>query len=116
MSYEKDELMKTAAGRRLIAYLTIFNKGNMDRINDYIRDNYSDQAFETRSQDEWLQWTEDIQTQVSKLRIHQVVAADDHHVVVLVQAQKDSAFYMCDYKVDDEFPHKVLTYTHQAVG
>lgn len=112
MSYEQQVLMKTAAGRRLIAYLTLFNKGDMGRITDYIRDNYSDKAFETRSAEEWLTWTEAIQEQVGKLRIHQVVAVDDYYIVVIVQAQKDDQFYINEYKVDEEHPHKVLKFNH----
>lgn len=113
MSYEQQVLMKTAAGRRLIAYLTLFNRGDIPRLASYIRDNYSETAFKTRSADEWEQWTADIQEQVGKLRIHQVVAVDDYYIVVIVQAQKDDKFYINEYKVDEEHPHKVLKFNHQ---
>ena len=112
MSQHKQTLMQTAAGRRFIAFLTIFNSGNADRLRTYIAENTTEKALESQSVDDRWQQLIDTMNEVGKLRVHQVVAADDHYIVVLVQAKNTGDFYINEYKVDEEYPHKVMKYTH----
>lgn len=108
---DKMTLLKTAAGRRFIAFLTIRNSGKLDRLKTFIADNYTDKALEKHSVETlYEQYTQSLED-AGKLRVHQVVAADDHYIVVLMQGQ-DGKYYINEYKVEEDYPHKVLKYNH----
>ncbi len=114
MGNEQDKmtLMKAAAGRRYMAFLTIYNSGNTERLRTFIEDNTTDKLLEKSSVDGLLAQYMAMKEATGKLKVHQVVAADDYYIVVLVMAQTDGKLYINEYKVDEDYPHKVLKYNH----
>lgn len=109
---DKMTLMQTAAGRRYIAFLTILNSGRQDRLRTFITDNYTEKALAKQGVDDLFAQYTAYMDAVGKLKVHQVVAADDHYIVVLVKAQKDDKLYINEYKVEEDYPHRVLKYNH----
>ena len=103
-------LVPSNAGMRLIAQLTIFNKGDFTRLRDYITENYAPEALEVASAKARLVEFKAIYNMSGKMRIDRVVAADKHQALVVVEGERGD-FYMLQLTVSEDYPHKVLVCT-----
>jgi hypothetical protein len=103
-------LVPSNAGMRLIAQLTIFNKGDFNRLRDYISENYDPLALEVASAKARLVEFKAVYRMSGKMRIDRVVAADKHQALVVVEGER-ADFYMMQVTVSEDYPHKVLVCT-----
>lgn len=103
-------LIPSNAGMRLIAQLTIYNKGDFARLRDYISDNYAPEALEFASAKARLVEFKAIFRVSGKLRVDRVVAIDKHQALVVVEGERGD-FYMVQLTVSEDYPHKVLVCT-----
>lgn len=108
-------LISTPVGRRVIGWLAVFNRQNADRLRQYITENYSAEVLAKISVDEWLEFYDELYTDTAKLRVYQVVASDEHHAVLLMQAQKDELFTLHDVRVSADYPHHLIDHTYQPI-
>jgi len=108
-------LITTPVGRRVIGWLAVFNRHNADRLRQYIVENYSADVLETISVDEWLEFYDELYASTEKLRVYQVAASDEHHTILLMQAQKDEAFTLHVVRVSAEYPHHLTEHTYQPI-
>lgn len=108
---DKGTLVTSQAGMRLIAQQTLLNAGDAERMRTFIADNYSASALESQSTESRLA---ELQA-LGKLRVFQVLAADKHRVIVLMQAQRDEALYMIELAVEEDYPHKITVCTFQPL-
>lgn len=111
----KEALVKTAVGRRFIAFLTIANSGDGERLRQYIAENFADEALASSSVEQCWQSLQTIWGMVGKMRVFQVVATDDYQVMVITQAQTDGSFHMNQMQVQEDRPHKILLYAHHMI-
>lgn len=116
MSIHKQVMVESPAGRRLMAYLTIMNTRNTERLKVYVADNYADEALEKESVDARMRWHDEAFDLTGRLRIHQVVAYDEHYVVVMLQAERDDGYYISEFKVDEDYPHKIMKFNLHPAG
>jgi len=103
-------LIPSNAGMRLIAQLTIFNKGDFNRLRDYITENYAPEALEVAATKARLVEFKAVYRMSGKLRIDRVIAADKHQALAVVEGEKGD-FYMVQMVVSEDYPHKVLVCT-----
>ncbi len=103
-------LIPSNAGMRLIAQLTIFNKGDFNRLRDYITDNYDVPALEVAAVKARLVEFKAIFRISGKLRIDRVVAIDKHQALVVVEGERGD-FYMVQLIVSEDYPHKIQVCT-----
>jgi hypothetical protein len=103
-------LVPSNAGMRLIAQLTIFNKGDFNRLRDYITENYAPEALEFASAKARLVEFKAVFRMSGKMRIDRVIAADKHQALVVVEGEHGD-FYMMQVTVSEDYPHKVLMST-----
>jgi hypothetical protein len=103
-------LVPSNAGMRLIAQLTIFNKGDFTRLRDYITENYAPEALEVASAKARLVEFKAVYNMSGKMRIDRVVATDKHQALVVVEGERGD-FYMLQLTVSEDYPHKVLVCT-----
>ncbi len=112
---DKTALKLSNAGMRLIAQTTILNSGDTNRLRDFIVNNYTPGALEEQAPDARVQAYQASFEQTGKLRVFQVLATDKHRVIVLMQAQADGAMYYTEIAVEEDFPHKIITYVQRAM-
>jgi hypothetical protein len=112
---DKTALKLSNAGMRLIAQTTIVNSGDTARLRDFVAQNYAPKALEDQTVDERIESYQEAFSQTGKLRIFQVLATDKHRVVVIMQAQADDAMYYTEIAVEEDFPHKIITYVQRAL-
>ncbi len=108
---DKTALKSSRAGMRLIAQTAVFNNGDTGRLQAYIQDNYSPDALAQQPPEARLQQFEHLQQQAGKLRVQQVMATSDYHVVVMLGGQHDAGDYFSEVKVEEEYPHKITAFT-----
>jgi hypothetical protein len=112
---DKTALRVSNAGMRLIAQTTIFNRQEAERLREFIEQSYSDQLLEQQPLEERLNQQIEMFIAVGKLRVFQVLATDKHRVVVLMQSQADEALYYTEMAVEEDYPHKIIEYTHRPL-
>lgn len=105
---DKNTLLRAAVGRRFIAYLTLMNSGQLKRLRQYIAENYMPGALGEQSVGERVQWHKTFFAETGKLRVYQVLACDEHHLLALVYAQLNKTVYLNEFKVSPDYPHKIL--------
>jgi hypothetical protein len=103
-------LIPSNAGMRVIAQLTIFNKGDFPRLRAYISENYAPQALEVASAKARLVEFKAVYNMSGKMRVDHVVAIDKHQALVVVEGERGD-FYMMQLIVSEDYPHKVLVCT-----
>ena len=111
----KAALMKTPAGRRVIALLTIMGSGDVKRLRTYIRENFTGQALAEQPLTERMRWHREMLARTGKLKVQQVVVSEEHHVVFIAQAQADEALYLAEMRIEADYPHKVIEYKQQPL-
>ncbi len=104
---DKSALAKSKAGRRVIAQLTLYNQGDFARLGAYFDEHYTAAALLAEPSERRLLDLKTARKLHGRLRVRQVVAADEHHVMALLQAEK-GALLVYEMKVDPDYPHKVL--------
>lgn len=108
---DKGTLVTSNAGMRLIAQQTLLNTGDAERLRGFITDSYAATALETQSIEARLG---ELQA-LGKLRVFQVLAADKHRVVVLMQAQQDESLHLIELAVEEDYPHRITEYRQQPL-
>jgi len=103
-------LVPSNAGMRLIAQLSIFNKGDFNRLRDYISENYDPLALEFASAKARLVEFKAVYKMSGKMRIDRIIAVDKHQALVVVESERGD-FYMMQVTVSEDYPHKVLIST-----
>jgi len=111
-----ETLTRSHAGMRLIAQTTLYNRGDLERLRAYLADYYHPAALEVQSAKDRLLELKMTYRLAGKLRVHQIVAADEHHVVVMLRGQKNNGLYLADMAVEEAYPHQVIQYHHQLLG
>ena len=107
----KQHLTASHAGIRLIAQMTIFNKGDFERLRTYVQDNYAAGALAMISAKARLAELKAIKRIDGKMRVEQVVAAGEHEVIVVLVAERGEAVYLTQLAVEEEFPHKITFFS-----
>jgi hypothetical protein len=110
----KKGLVPSNAGMRLIALLTIFNKGDFARLRQYVEDNYHPALLAdvpARTQLAELKATYRL---AGKLRVEQVVAVGKHAALVLLASQRGGV-YLTQMVVEEDYPHRITGLQVQAL-
>jgi hypothetical protein len=107
--------LKTSnAGMRLIAMTTILNRGDFERLRQYIADNYQAGVLAETPVSMRLAEFKAVYRIAGKLRVAQVIAADKHQVIAAMEAEHGHQF-VARVTVEVDYPHKVLDYSLQAI-
>jgi hypothetical protein len=112
----QQQLVRSHAGMRLIAQMTLYNRGDMERLRGFIAESYTEGALEVMSAKDRLLDLKMTFRVAGRMRVRQVVAVDAHRVVAMVQAQKNNGMYLAQIAVEEEYPHKIIDYHHQLLG
>ncbi len=111
---DKDILARSHAGMRLIALATLYNKGDFQRIRAYMKAHYTPGALDVIPIALRLAEMREQFRGEGKVRVHQLVAHDKHHVVVLLETQ-NGGMLLEDLVVEEDYPHLISAHTRQTV-
>jgi hypothetical protein len=109
-------LVTSSAGMRLIAQTTLYNSGDLARLQDFIANNYTTASLAEESALRRAQAWGIVRAQIGRLRVRQVIGFDKLHVIVLMQAEYEpDALFLNEVFVEEGYPHKIALYLHQAL-
>ncbi len=108
-------LRASQAGMRFIAQTHIYNGGNWERLRQFIADSYHDERLAEHSVEGRLQMFQTTQEKAGRMRVKQVVAANEHQIVVITEAEKDGDFFLVELLVEEDYPHKITGYQHRPL-
>ncbi|MBE2182358.1 MAG: hypothetical protein IAE89_02925 [Anaerolineae bacterium] len=108
-------LASSQAGLRLIAMLTFFNSGKFGRLRAYIKEHYTDAALESELAAARLAALKVISAAHGRLRVRQVVIAEKHHTLTLLQSE-DQMLYAADLICEQDYPHKIAAFDLAELG
>lgn len=116
LANDKIALRASQAGMRFIAQTHIYNGGNQERLGQFIADSYSEAMLEEQPADGRLAMFVTTREKIGRVKVKQVVATAEHRVVIVVQTETgDSPFFLVDLVVEEEYPHKIIAYSHQPL-
>ena len=50
------------------------------------------------------------------LKLTQVLALEKHRALVLLQAQHDETFLLCELTVEEDYPHRITEFSQRVMG
>lgn len=116
MYRDKFVLRASQAGMRFMAQTHIYNSLNWERLRQYISDSYHEEQLEQQNVEGRLQVFQTFYEKVGRVKIKQVVGTHEERVVVAVETEKgEPQFFLVDIVVEEDYPHKIIAYSHQAM-
>lgn len=107
---DKLALQQSQAGMRFIAQTSIYNQANWPRLAQFIRESYASALLEERSEAERLADFQAWQAQMGRLRVKQVLASNEHHVIVALEAERETTLYYLELQCEDDYPHRIVRF------
>jgi len=107
MDKAQQAVIKSQAGMRFIAQQTIYNKGDFQRLRQFIEDSYAENILAVDPVDRRVL---DLKTSYKlngRLKVKQVIGTSEHQVVLVLEAEKNDDYLYAEMQVEDEYPHKI---------
>jgi hypothetical protein len=113
---DKVALRASQAGMRFIAQTHIYNSNNWERLETFIKDSYQAEKLEEQAAEHRLGIFQTTFDKVGRMKVKQVVATHEHRVIVVVEVERgDMPYFLADMVVEEEYPHKIIAYSHQPL-
>lgn len=112
---DKLALRASQAGMRLIAQTHIYNGMNWERLAQFISDSYHPDTLEEQPVESRVAVFKTSSERAGRLRIKQVLATNEHHVILVLEAEKMDGLFYQEMKVEEEYPHRITAYMHQPL-
>lgn len=111
MSASEDQraLQASQAGLRLIAMLTLYNNRHYDRLRTLVREYYTAAALDEQPAVVRLAQFKVLAAEQGRLRVRQVIAADKHRAVALLESQQ-GGLVLADMVCEEDYPHRVSAF------
>jgi hypothetical protein len=106
---DQQSLVTSQAGMRLVAILTLFNKGDFPRLRQYVREHYTEDALEESPAAARLAELRVLRSEEGRQRFRQVVGVEKHRVIALTDSERGSLF-IHELICEDDYPHKVTAH------
>jgi uncharacterized protein with GYD domain len=113
---DKIALRASQAGMRFIAQTHIYNSVNWERLETFIADSYHADKLAEQAAENRLDIFKTTYEKVGRMKVKQVVGTHEYRVVVVVEVERgEMPYFLVDMVVEEEYPHKVVAYSHQPL-
>jgi hypothetical protein len=106
---DQQALVTSQAGMRLVAILTLLNKGDFVRLRQYLREHYTEAALEENPATTRLAELRVLRAEKGRQRFRQVVGVEKHRVVALTNTEHGGLF-IHELLCEEDYPHKVTAH------
>lgn len=107
-------LFRSRAGMRLIALLSIYNRGDFKRAKEYLREQSAPHAFTAASLAERLAELRLQRRNFGRVRFKQIAGISELNVIAILTTEKDEMSLLVQLSVESEYPHS-LTHWQMTV-
>ncbi len=109
-------LSQSAAGMRLIAQTTLYNAGNLARLEVFIAASYHPDLLAAQDVAARLAAFAAHYDALGRWKVLQTLATSKHHVIVVFATERDAeAFYYCELAVEADYPHRITAYRFERL-
>lgn len=115
LALDKLALRKSHAGMRFIAQMHIYNMLEWERLETFIAESYHADMLQQASVSERLGALNMLYEKVGRLKVKQVVGTNEHHAIVVMEAESSEGFFYVEMKVEEDYPHKVTFFLLQRM-
>lgn len=112
----KATLTKTKAGRRFMGLMVAFNSGDSARIRAFVEQYITDDALEKNDIAQWHDELTRIYAATGRLKVMQVIGAEEYRVVVLMQSTSTGLLYITEMSISEDYPHKISEFSHHPAS
>lgn len=112
---DRSLLLTSSAGMRLVAQMTFYNAGDEARLRQFLSESYSDELLQQQSADEKTAAFLHMRNIVGRVKVQQVIGAEKHQVVAIMEAEKFKDGFVVELRVGGEYPHKIEYYMQKPV-
>jgi hypothetical protein len=113
---DKIALRASQAGMRFIAQTHIYNSKNWERLQSFIAESYHAEQLAEQAAEHRLDIFKTTYEKVGRMKVKQVVGTHEHRVVVVVEVELgEMPYFLVDMVVEEEYPHKIISYSHQPL-
>ncbi len=95
---------------RFIAQMTIYNSGDFERLRQYIEESYHPDLLAQESVEDRVAIFREQAETIGKVRITQVVATGKHHVIVVMETEREEGYLVNEMKVEEDYPHRITVF------
>ena len=95
---------------RLIAQMTIYNSGDFERLRQFIEESYHPDLL---AQELCRRSAGDLSRTVRhnwESACQQVVATGKHHVVVVMETEREEGYLVNEMEVEEDYPHRIIVF------
>ena len=110
MEQDKFALRASQAGMRFIAQMHIYNGGDEMRLTQFIADSYHADQLAALPVAARLADLQQMRSEAGRVKVKQVMATNEHHVIVIVAAEQDDRLYYMEMRVEEEYPHRITQF------
>lgn len=116
LASDKLALRASQAGMRFIAQTHIYNSLNWARLEQFIGDSYHANLLDDQPAMGRLAMFRATHEKIGRLKVKQVVGTHEHRVVVVAETEHgDYPYFLVDLVVEEDYPHKIIAYSHQPL-
>src|SRR5450432_2431594 len=108
---DKFALRISQAGMRFIAQMTIYNSGKFDRLRTFLVESYHPDLLAQESVEDRLGAFRAQYDSLGRIRVRQVIGTGEHHVIVLLEAERLEGYWLVDLTVEEDYPHRIIDHT-----
>jgi hypothetical protein len=112
---DKEQLARSPAGRRMIAQITLYNKGDFPRLRTFILESYTPEQLAEQPIGARMMELRARRAALGRLRIAQTALASEHEAVVLLRAETGGPLRAEHIVVEEAYPHRITQYDHVTV-
>ncbi len=98
-------LVRSRAGIRLIALISLFNRGDFTRIKQYLREQCHAEVFTSVSLVAQMAELRLLRRRFGRLRLTQIVGLSETQAIVLLETETGSTKLMVQIGVANDYPH-----------
>lgn len=113
MQNESLTLRVTPAGKLLMRFLAMFNRGDEQVMRRFFEEYFHETLLETTTMDEFVAWYMDMYHTTGGMEVFKVYLSQEHYLIVILSDRKEGVMYMDKLKVSSEKPHKIVEYLHE---
>lgn len=106
---DQQALVTSQAGMRLVAILTLFNRGDFSRLRQYLREHYAEAALEEHPAVSRLAEMRLLRAGGGRQKLRQVVGVEKHRVIALMDGEQGGLF-IHELACEEDYPHKITAY------
>ena len=106
---DQQALVTSQAGMRLVAILTLLNRGEFARLRQYLREHFTTDALEENPAPARVAELRVLRADQGRQRFRQVVGVEKHRVIALTDGEHGGLF-IHELMCEDDYPHKITAY------